>query len=451
MTAGTSPAPGTTPAEPGSGPTTQASATPAAGASTGLAHRTYGWFQTRMGVTELWAALTHVHIPVSQRTFFLGGVTMFLFIVQVVTGSLLALYYKPTPEAAYESVIYITSEITFGWLIRSIHHWAANLMIVFLILHVVRIFFQATYKYPRELTWLVGGGLLGVTIFFGFTGYLLPWDQRAYWATVVGTEIAGSVPVIGDLLLQLLRGGADVTDATLSRFFGIHVLFLPLALGGLLAVHLTIVHQQGLANRGNKEPKPFWPEGPLQGEPGHEETVPATLATAGAAAGPASGGAEMAASSPMVAEAGSSSAPASTEASVDPGAEATEPAKPKRRVIPFVPDYMLDEVIAWYFVLGAIVVLASIFPAGIEEQANPLETPEHIKPEWYFLAVYEFLKFVPRIVGVLAPMVALVLLVFLPFLDRNPEVVARRRPFAIAFGALTIAVFVVLTLMGYYA
>jgi quinol-cytochrome oxidoreductase complex cytochrome b subunit len=445
MTAGTSPAPGTTPAEPGSGTATQASATPAAGTSTDLAHRTYGWFQTRMGVTELWGALTHVHIPVSQRTFFLGGVTMFLFIVQVVTGSLLALYYKPTPEAAYESVIFITSEITFGWLIRSIHHWAANLMIVFLILHVVRIFFQATYKYPRELTWLVGGGLLGVTIFFGFTGYLLPWDQRAYWATVVGTEIAGSVPVIGDILLQLLRGGADVTDATLSRFFGIHVLFLPLALGGLLALHLTIVHQQGLANRGHKEPKPFWPEGPLQGEPGHEEPALAAAAAEGA------GASSMISTTPGAAEVAAASAGETAEASTGSEAGGEEPARPKRRVIPFVPDYMLDEVIAWYFVLGAIVVLASIFPAGIEEQANPLETPEHIKPEWYFLAVYEFLKFVPRIVGVLAPMVALVLLVLLPFLDRNPEVIARRRPFAIAFGVLTIVVFVVLTLMGYYA
>lgn len=394
-----------------------------------------------MGLEELWDALTHVHIPVSQRTYFLGGITMFLFIVQVITGALLALYYKPTPEAAYDSVLFITSEVTFGWLIRSVHHWTANLMIVFMILHVVRIFFQAAYKYPREITWLVGGALLGITIFFGFTGYLLPWDQRAYWATVVGTEIAGSMPVIGDILLQLLRGGAEVTDATLSRFFGIHVLILPLALGGVLVVHLTLVHQQGLANRGHKEPRPFWPEGPQQGEPGHEE--PAPVAAAVAAGSPDAISATATEVEATATEVAAESPPA--------GEVASGKTRPKRKVIPFVPDYMLDEVVAWYFVLGVLVVLASIFPAGIEEQANPLETPEHIKPEWYFLAVYEFLKYVPRIVGVLAPIVALVILIFLPFVDRNPEVVARRRPIALAIGLAAIALFVVLTILGYYS
>ncbi len=129
-------------------------------------------------------------------------------------------------------------------------------MIICLVLHLVRIFVQGAYKYPRELTWIVGVGLLAATIGFGFTGYLLPWDQRAFWATTVGTEIAGGVPVIGDALLQLLRGGADVTDATLSRFFGMHVLVLPLTLGALLVVHLTIVHQLGLANPKRPEPRP---------------------------------------------------------------------------------------------------------------------------------------------------------------------------------------------------
>ena len=152
------------------------------------------WFEERLRTRELFAALLHVRIPAEARTYYLGGITLFLFGVQVVTGTLLTLYYKPTPDTAFDSVKYITSVVEFGWLIRSVHHWAANLMIIFLVLHVVRIFVQGAYKYPRELTWIVGIGLLAVTIGFGFTGYLLPWDQRAFWASVVGTEIAGRRP-----------------------------------------------------------------------------------------------------------------------------------------------------------------------------------------------------------------------------------------------------------------
>jgi quinol-cytochrome oxidoreductase complex cytochrome b subunit len=214
---------------------------------------------------------------------------------------------------------------------------------------------------------------------FGFTGYLLPWDQRAYWATVVGTEIAGSVPIIGDQLLLLLRGGADVTEATLSRFFDLHVLALPLALGAILLVHLTLVHQLGLANPKRPDPRGRPPEG---------------------------------------------------------------------RTIPFFPNYILDELIAWYVILAMLVILASLFPAGLEEQANPLETPAHTKPEWYFLAVYEFLKLVPRIVGILVPVVGLLILTVLPFLDRNPEVLARRRKLAVGTATVVLVIGVALTARG---
>ena len=347
-----------------------------------------GWLGTRLRTHSLMAALLHVPIPVEARTYFLGGITLFLFGVQVVTGTLLALYYKPTPDTAYDSVLFITSDVTFGWLIRSVHHWAANLMILCLCMHLVRIFFQGAYKYPRELTWIVGTGLLLATIGFGFTGYLLPWDQRAFWATTVGTEIAGSVPGIGDELLQLLRGGAYVSDATLSRFFGVHVLVLPLALGALLVVHLTLVHQQGLANPKRPDPRP------------------------GSAA-----------------------------------AEARTNGKKK----PFFPNYILDEVIAWYAFLAILVVLASVFPAGLDEKANSLQTPAHIKPEWYFLSVYELLKHVPRIVGVIAPAIALAILAFWPLLDRNPEVRARRRPIAILLGLVTLVVTIGLTIWGFYS
>ncbi len=348
--------------------------------------RVAGWLEERLRASELFAALLHVRIPAAAKTYYLGGITLFLFGIQVVTGTLLALYYKPTPDTAYDSVKYITSVVDFGWLIRSIHHWGANLMIVSLVLHLVRIFFQGVYKYPRELTWMVGVGLLGVTIGFGFTGYLLPWDQRAFWATTVGTDIAAAVPFAGDGLLSLLRGGVDVTDATLSRFFGMHVLVLPLLLGLLVAIHLTIVHQLGLASPKHPEPRP---------------DVPGKAAT------------------PVV-----------------------EPLKP------FFPHYVLDEVIAWAAVLGVLVVLASVLPAGLEDKADPLVTPAHIKPEWYFLSVYQILKIVPKTIGILAPIIAIGLLLFLPFLDRNPEVAKRKRPVAILLGVVSIVGLIALTIWG---
>jgi quinol-cytochrome oxidoreductase complex cytochrome b subunit len=343
-----------------------------------------GWVETRLHLGPFIGALLHVRIPSDAKTFYLGGITLFLFGIQVVTGTLLALYYSPTPDAAYESVLSITSDVQFGWLIRSVHHWAANLMLVFLVLHLLRIFAQAAYKYPREITWIVGGGLLLITIGFGFTGYLLPWDQRAYWATVVGTEIAGDVPIIGSSLLLLLRGGADVSEATLGRFFGIHVLVLPLLLAGLLALHLLFVHQQGLANPKRAEPRPG------------RTTVP----------------------------------------------------QPPEKLKPFFPDYILDEVIAWYAVLAGLVILASIFPAGLEPKADPLVTPEHIKPEWYFLAVYQLLKLVPETVGVVAPVALVSIIVLLPLLDRNQEIRPRRRPIAIGLALVLLVGMAVLTYFG---
>ncbi len=173
---------------------------------------------------------------------------MFFFMVQVITGVLLVVYYQPTPDAAYGSILFIMNQVSFGWLIRSVHAWSANLMILFCVLHLLRVFFQGAYKRPREVTWGVGFVLLLLTLAFGFTGYLLPWDQRAYWATTVGTEIAGALPGVGQPLDLFLRGGTDITARTLSRFFGVHVLVLPLSVILMLVVHLTMVHQQGLAD-----------------------------------------------------------------------------------------------------------------------------------------------------------------------------------------------------------
>lgn len=206
------------------------------------------WLDERVGLRSLIVASLHVVIPRSAHTFYLGGITLFLFMSQAVTGILLSLYYQPTPESAYNSILYIMNQVNFGWLIRSVHAWGANLMIIFCILHMLRVVIQGAYKRPREVTWMAGMVLLFVTLGFGFTGYLLPWDQRAFWATTVGTQIASAVPVIGDSIQAFLRAGSDVSALTLSRFLGVHMLILPATLVAFLGVHLLIIHQQGLAD-----------------------------------------------------------------------------------------------------------------------------------------------------------------------------------------------------------
>jgi quinol-cytochrome oxidoreductase complex cytochrome b subunit len=209
--------------------------------------RSWGWIQERVDLEGLTATLLHAEIPEGVRTYFLGGTTLFFLGVQVLTGILLALYYRPSPENAYPSILYIMNEVNFGWLIRSIHGWSANLMLTTCVLHLLRVFFQAAYQKPREITWMAGVVLLLISLGFGFTGYLLPWDQRAFWATTVGTQIAGSVPVVGELLQQFLRNGSDVSGLTLTRFYGIHTLVLPVSIALFVLIHLGLIHAQGLA------------------------------------------------------------------------------------------------------------------------------------------------------------------------------------------------------------
>jgi hypothetical protein len=177
----------------------------------------------------------------------LGGITFTLFIVQGITGTLLAFYYKPTPEEAYASIQFIESQVLFGAAIRAIHHWSANAMVIMVVAHLLRVFITGAFKPPRELNWISGVILFIVTLGFGFTGYLLPWDQRAYWATTVGTEIAGGIPWIGDLSLVFMRGGWDVAAVTLSRFYAVHILILPVIIIAFLGLHFLMVRRQGIA------------------------------------------------------------------------------------------------------------------------------------------------------------------------------------------------------------
>lgn len=219
----------------------------------GWINRLIDWIDVRISIREIVAYSLHVSIPRSAHTFYLGGITLFFFGVQAITGILLALYYHPTPEAAYDSILFIMNDVNFGWLIRSVHAWSANLMIVFCVLHLLRVAIQGAYRPPREMTWLVGIALLLLTLGFGFTGYLLPWDERAFWATTVGTQIAGAVPLIGGYIQDFLRGGPDLSALTLSRFFDVHIMVLPATLIGALLLHILFIHQQGLANPEERE------------------------------------------------------------------------------------------------------------------------------------------------------------------------------------------------------
>jgi cytochrome b6 len=179
--------------------------------------------------------------------YYLGGMGLFLFTVQLVTGLLLLLYYEPGSATAYESVKRISGEIPFGWLIRSIHRWSADIFIGVLACHMFTAFLMKAYRPPRELTWLTGVGALAVALGFGFSGYLLPWDEIAFFATSVGTAVAGSFPLVGRALLNLMRGGEDVTGATLARFFALHVVVLPFAAVVLLGAHLLLVQKHGMS------------------------------------------------------------------------------------------------------------------------------------------------------------------------------------------------------------
>ena len=204
------------------------------------------WLDDRFGWRAIWDAIFLRKIPHVNWFYTLGSVTLFLAILQGVTGILLTFYYVPTPDHAYDSVVYISTQLPAGWYIRGLHHWGASAMVVVTVAHLLRVFFFGAYKYPREATWITGVFLLIIVIGFGFTGYLLPWDQKAYWATTVGTRIAGVAPGIGNYLLRIARGGDELSAVTLARFFGTHIWVLPASLATLIFVHLYLVIRIGI-------------------------------------------------------------------------------------------------------------------------------------------------------------------------------------------------------------
>jgi len=354
----------------------------------GMKHSFRQFFETRfdMPAARHWVdKQAHKRLPRHTGWFHaFGSLSLLLFISQTITGILLLVYYRPTPEAAHKSIQYITADVQFGWLYRQIHAWGATLMIVAVVLHMIRTYFWGAYKKPRELTWVSGVLIFIVTITFGFTGYLLPWNQIAYWATTVGTESANKVPIIGEWLRYFLRGGDNVTGETLSRFFVVHVIILPWVLTGLITIHLILMRLKNLATL---EPV------------GEEKPVPPEYG------------------------------------------------------IPFFPVHVAKEGVLVVLLLAVLVTLSVLSPWEIGEPADPLSTPEHIKPEWYFLPSYQLLKYFEgpygAIIGIFACSVPFVLLLLWPFLDRGKQRHPRKRRIAVTFGVLGLFGALILGYLGH--
>ena len=207
------------------------------------------WLEERSGLIGGLRYFLFRKVPGDTNWFHtLGSATLTAFLVQLITGVILAMYYKPDPDKAYQSIRHITDDVTLGWLVRGMHKWGASCFIILMFFHMARVFLFGAYKYPRELNWIIGVLLLALGMFEGFTGYLLPWDQTSYWATVVGININGTAPFLGPFIASLLRGGSEIGPDTLSRFYSIHMLVLPGAIIGLITLHLYLVIRLGVSS-----------------------------------------------------------------------------------------------------------------------------------------------------------------------------------------------------------
>jgi cytochrome b6 len=208
----------------------------------------YDWFQERLEIQAIADDITSKYVPPHVNIFYcLGGITLTCFIVQVATGFAMTFYYRPTVTEAFASVEYIMTQVNFGWLIRSVHRWSASMMVLNMILHVCRVYLTGGFKKPRELTWVTGVALASVTVSFGVTGYSLPWDQVGYWACKIVTGVPDAIPIVGGLLVEVLRGGVSVGQSTLTRFYSAHTFVLPVVAAVLMLTHFVMIRKQGIS------------------------------------------------------------------------------------------------------------------------------------------------------------------------------------------------------------
>ncbi len=357
------------------------------------------WLDERMDLTGVRRSL--LDRPVSHNLTWwhtLGSATLAVFMVQVVTGIVLGMYYSPSPDHAYESIRYLERAVGSGAAVRGMHHWGASAMVVLVFAHMIRVFTMGAYKYPREVNWLLGVALLFIVLGFGFTGYLLPWDQKAYWATAVGTNIAGTTPFIGAKLVTLLRGGSQQGAATLTRFYSLHVLLLPVLLAIIVGLHLFLVIRQGVAPRA------------------------AELET---------------------------NAPTRTSDSEYPAYYRDREHASKTGGFRFWPDIIAKDVIIGTLVVAILAILGTFVGAPLEAPADPTDSSYVPLPEWYFRPFFQLLKLVPgsweSAIAVGLPMALVLVLLLLPFFDkRSTRSITKRPGAATILGGITLGTAVLL-------
>ena len=348
----------------------------------------------RIGLDAIITLARKKMVPMHRHSvwYYMGGLLLFLFLIQALTGIMLLFYYKPSAETAYQSIAEIMAVVPFGWLIRSVHHWASNLMIVVAFVHFFSTFFVKAYRRPREVTWLTGMALLVVVLFLGYSGYTLPFDERAFFALNVGTDRPGAIPVVGKYMLEFLRGGENVGPQTLNRFFALHVGLLPAALLLVVGIHLLLVQLLGMSI----------PVSILKKAEAEKKTVPAK---------------------------------------------------------PMFPHLLWHDIINCLLLLGLVVTLAVIMPSELGLEIDYLKpAPQGVKPDWFFLWVYQILKWLPtymagiegEVVGIVGLAAAALCIAFAPFIDRRSQRGDLSPAFTI-IGIISLLVLVICTLIGYFS
>ncbi len=341
------------------------------------------WFGERLPVSgRQFQEMTNEPVPYHLKRwwFALGGTPAYLFIVQIATGILLAFYYESSPSTAYQSVEHITNSVSFGWYIRSVHKWAATLMIVAVILHQMRVFFTGAYRKPREINWVVGMCLLLCVLGTGFTGYSLVYEQLSFWGATVGANISDTIPFIGGFLKRMMLAGDAYNQSTLSRFFVLHAAILPVTIVFLLAMHITVIRMQGITEFQFKDE--------------------------------------------------------------DDGSA---------RTFNFFPDHLYTELIIGLVLMIVLSALATILPATLGPEANPLQTPEVIKPEWFFYVAFRWLKLFTGTAAVLSMGFIVFVMFAWPWIDSWIRKHTRFQEASVWIGILGVVTIIGLTLWEAFA
>lgn len=339
--------------------------------------RAGSWFRERVPLSgDVLRELTNEPVPNHMKRwwFCLGGTPAYLFVVQVVTGILLAIYYQPSAKTAYESVRFITEEVTFGWYFRSLHKWAATLMIAAVILHQMRVYFTGAYRRPRELNWIIGMCLLMCSLLLGFTGYSLVFEQLSYWGATVGGNIADTVPVVGPIAKRLLLAGNDYNEQTLPRFFILHAAVLPATLTMLVVVHIIFIRLHGVTELKFEDEPPQAP-----------------------------------------------------------------------RHFRFFPDHVSTELIMGLLLMIVLSALATVVPATMGAKADPLTTPEVIKPEWFFYVAFRWLKLFSPLFAVLSTGFIVGAMFVWPWIDKLLRRVTKNEEISVYLGVVAVFLLVYMT------